>query len=296
MDVKLPPTVDEDMRNKPAVHELMRMGMTAYLGPAERRAAKLDYVNFYAHLHRVVDAQVGRLLDALGDPADPGSLRSRTVIFRCADHGEMGLSHGGLRQKAFNAYEETIHMPMVVSNPVLFPRPAETDALASLVDMMPTIATIAGADSPAPFRGRDLSPILADSACPSVVVRESSRLDPVLRHPKPAPSVQDADPLHLRRSPGSDRAPGRARSAEPDSRCADRKRKVRDLFRSQGKGAERVRAVRPRARSRRGNQPGRSNERRAPGRGSSAARAELGDRLETLMSANGTASPHVQAV
>ena len=98
--------------------------MAAYLGPAATASeAKLDYVNFYAHLHRVVDEKIGRLLDALGDPADPASLRSRTVIFRCADHGEMGLSHGGLRQKAFNAYEETIHIPLVVSNPVLFPKP-----------------------------------------------------------------------------------------------------------------------------------------------------------------------------
>ena len=62
----------------------------------------------------------------------PGSLRSRTVIVRCADHGEMGLSHGGLRQKAFNAYEETIRVPLIVSNPVLFPEARETDALASL--------------------------------------------------------------------------------------------------------------------------------------------------------------------
>ena len=35
----------------------------------------------------------------------------------------MGLAHGGLRQKAFNAYEETIGVPLVVSNPLLFPRP-----------------------------------------------------------------------------------------------------------------------------------------------------------------------------
>ena len=46
--------------------------MTAYLGPLNGERAKLDYVNFYAHLHRVVDEQIGRLLDALGDPADPG--------------------------------------------------------------------------------------------------------------------------------------------------------------------------------------------------------------------------------
>ena len=44
-----------------------------------------------------------------------------------ADHGEMGLSHGGLRQKMFNAYEETIRVPLVVSNPVLFPEPRESD-------------------------------------------------------------------------------------------------------------------------------------------------------------------------
>ena len=66
--------------------------------------------------------------------SDPGSLRSRTVVVRCADHGEMGLSHGGLRQKAFNAYEETIHIPLVISNPVLFPERSETDALQRRYD------------------------------------------------------------------------------------------------------------------------------------------------------------------
>ncbi len=67
-----------------------------------------------------MDAKIGRLLDALGGADDPDSLRSRTVVVRCADHGEMGLSHGGLRQKTFNVYEETINVPLVVSNPVLF--------------------------------------------------------------------------------------------------------------------------------------------------------------------------------
>ena len=38
----------------------------------------------------VVDEKIGRLLAALGDPGDPGSLRSRTVIARISDHGELG--------------------------------------------------------------------------------------------------------------------------------------------------------------------------------------------------------------
>jgi choline-sulfatase len=175
------------------VHELMKMGMTAYLGPLRSDRERLEYVNFYAHLHRVVDEQIGRVMGALGDPTDPDSVRSRTLVFRCADHGEMGLSHGGLRQKAFNAYEETIHVPLVVSNPVLFPKPVQTDALASLVDVLPTIASVAGTRLDGGSKGRDLAPVLAARAAPE---RERLRhtavdLGPIAAHLAPGESVQD---------------------------------------------------------------------------------------------------------
>ncbi len=193
LGVELPPTIDEDLTSKPSVHTLMQMGMTAYMGPLRNRREKLDYVNFYAHLHRVVDRQIGRLLAALGDPASPDSLRSRTLIIRTSDHGEMGLSHGGLRQKAFNVYEETIHVPLLVSNPVLFPEPVHTPALASLIDVLPTIATLAGAEAPPGVQGRDLSPVLAKHASP---VRGGGLpagvgFGPLGDHPAPSDSVQD---------------------------------------------------------------------------------------------------------
>jgi choline-sulfatase len=194
LGVELPPTIDEELSSKPAVHSLMRMGMNAYVGPLRSRREQLDYVNFYAHLHRVVDEKIGRIVAALGDPGSPASLRSRTVVVRCADHGEMGLSHGGLRQKMFNVYEETINVPLVVSNPVLFPGPAETDALASLVDVAPTLLGLAGGPGPEGLRGHDLAPILADASEPE---RERAAASPValghvLDHPAAAPSVQDA--------------------------------------------------------------------------------------------------------
>ncbi|NKW20251.1 sulfatase-like hydrolase/transferase [Rhodococcus hoagii] len=47
----------------------------------------------------------------------PPGMRESTVVIRISDHGEMGMSHGGLRQKVFNAYEETLRVPLVVSNP-----------------------------------------------------------------------------------------------------------------------------------------------------------------------------------
>jgi choline-sulfatase len=161
LGVPLPPTLDEDLREKPTVHALSKLGMDTYLGPLKDRQAQQDYVDFYAHLHRVVDEKIGRLLKALGRAEDPDSLRSRTVIARVSDHGELGLSHGGLRQKIFNAYEETIRVPFVISSPRLFPQPREIDALVSLVDIVPTFLGLAGAPPrPERFDGRDLGPLL----------------------------------------------------------------------------------------------------------------------------------------
>ncbi len=194
LGVGLPPTVDEDLRDKPTVHTLMQLGMTAYLGPLRSRSRQLEYVNFYAHLHRVVDEKIGRILAALGDRGDPESLRSRTVIVRCSDHGEMGLAHGGLRQKMFNTYEETINVPLVFSNPVLFARAAETDALASLIDVVPTLLSLAGTQRADGLQGIDLAPILARHALPDRERLRSSGIDfaAVTERPRPEHSVQDA--------------------------------------------------------------------------------------------------------
>jgi choline-sulfatase len=194
LGVELPATVDEDLGTKPAVHSMTRMGMTAYLGPLRDRRAQLDYVNFYAYLHGVVDRHIGRILRALGPADDPGSLRARTLIVRCADHGEMGLAHGGLRQKMFNAYEETINVPLVISNPALFRSGARTEALSSLVDVLPTLAGITRSPAPNGLRGRDLGPVLAERANPDRELAERAGVDlsPILDLRSAAPSVQDA--------------------------------------------------------------------------------------------------------
>lgn len=120
------------------------------------------YLRFYAYLHTQSDIHIGTVLDAL--EAKP-ALYNNTLVIHLSDHGEMGLSHGGMRQKAYSAYEETIHVPLVISNPRLFPRSVQTSALASLVDLMPTLATIADVPSrkTLTFRGTDLTPIIRDA-------------------------------------------------------------------------------------------------------------------------------------
>jgi choline-sulfatase len=194
LGVELPPTVDERLDRKPVAHGMQKYGQAAYIGALRSRESKLAYVNFYAHLQGLVDEKIGRLVEALGDPSDPASLRSRTVVVRTSDHGEMGLSHGGLRQKMFNAYEETLHVPLVISNPVLFPRARETDAMASLVDLVPTLLSLAGARGGERLDGRDLVPVLASAAEPGgeAAERVSVDLTPVLERARPERSVRDA--------------------------------------------------------------------------------------------------------
>ena len=81
----------------------------------------------------------------------------------------MGTAHGGLRQKNFNFYEETTRIPLVYSNPRLFPRPEKNDSLVSHVDFLPTLAGLLDAPphARANWQGVDYSDqILRRSARP----------------------------------------------------------------------------------------------------------------------------------
>jgi arylsulfatase A-like enzyme len=139
-DIHLPETVEEDLSTKPSVQEQFRkiFNLTGKLKtPKEKR----NYLNFYGNLMRSSDNYLVNVLDKLEEMG----LYDDTLIIRTADHGEMGLSHGGMRQKNFNFYEEATRIPLVYSNPKLFPKPVETDALVSHVDFLPTLASLAAA-------------------------------------------------------------------------------------------------------------------------------------------------------
>src|SRR5207253_4175379 len=113
-------------------------------------------------LQTLVDALFGDVMSAL----DSNGLTNGTLVIRMADHGEMGLSHG-LREKVYNAYDETIRMPFIVSNPVLWPAAATTDAMASTLDLVPTLAAITGATDTSKHRGTSLLDVI-EGTQPSV--------------------------------------------------------------------------------------------------------------------------------
>jgi choline-sulfatase len=164
LPIELPPTYEEDLSTKPAVQASFVDALNN-VWPFTPSTPALWYPRFYAYLNLLADIQLRRILDML----DATGLTEDTLIVRVADHGELGLSHGGLRQKDYTAYEEMIHVPMIFSNPRLFPGPVETDCLAGLIDVLPTLLTVAGLDRERrqwKFQGRDLTPLFSHPGMP----------------------------------------------------------------------------------------------------------------------------------
>jgi arylsulfatase A-like enzyme len=156
-DIDLPPTVEEGLATKPTVQEQF-LRIFNLTGKPESDDEKRAYLNFYGNLMRSSDNYLVEVLDKL----EAQGMLDDTLIIRTSDHGEMGLAHGGLRQKNFNFYEETLKVPLVYSNPKMFPRPATSDALVSHVDLLPTLASLAGAPGSArrDWQGVDYSDIV----------------------------------------------------------------------------------------------------------------------------------------
>jgi len=140
LGIALPPNHDDPLDTKPSIQLAFRDKFQGKVAIDDDPVAQARYVNFYAYLHGVVESHIQQVLDAF----DQHGLSENTVIVRTADHGEMGLSHG-LREKAYNAYEETIHVPLVIAFPGRFPAGATTSSFWSHVDLVATLAELAGA-------------------------------------------------------------------------------------------------------------------------------------------------------
>lgn len=98
-----------------------------------------------------IDAQLGRLLEAVGDD---------TLVVVTSDHGDMLGAHG-LRAKQV-PYEESIHVPLVLCWPGRLEPGARPDGLIGLVDLPPTLLGLLGAPALPGAHGRDLSGPLRD--------------------------------------------------------------------------------------------------------------------------------------
>ncbi len=106
-----------------------------------------------------VDAQVGRLLDALED----NGLMEKTIIVFWSDHGYF-LGEKGLWYKR-KAFERSARMPMMIAGPGVTDRGPSTRPV-ELLDLYPTLADLCDLAPPENLEGRSLRPLLENPAAP----------------------------------------------------------------------------------------------------------------------------------
>ncbi|MEW6359527.1 MAG: sulfatase-like hydrolase/transferase [Planctomycetota bacterium] len=110
--------------------------------------------SYYRHVE-MVDAEIGRVLDALDD----SGLAQDTVVFFSADHGD-GMGCHRLIQKHY-LYEQAVGVPFVVSWPGRAPEGVmDATHLVSGLDLAPTLCDYAGIEAPPKARGRSLRPLI----------------------------------------------------------------------------------------------------------------------------------------
>jgi len=106
--------------------------------------------NYYAAI-TAIDWNIGRILTAIKKLG----IAEDTIVIFASDHGDMCWSHGKIGKQ--QPWEESIRIPFIIRWPHHIPAGVKTDALLSLVDVMPSLLSLCGAHIPDRVQGIDLS-------------------------------------------------------------------------------------------------------------------------------------------
>lgn len=122
-----------------------------------------------------VDVQVGRILTALNELA----LVQSTIVVFLSDHGELLGDHGLWGKRSFLA--GACNIPLVIRAPGLISPGTRIDALASHVDLAPTLLAATGVEIPHHLPGRNLLDC-RESPAQGVVATYSSGSRAIVSH------------------------------------------------------------------------------------------------------------------
>src|SRR3954453_12162459 len=169
------PTRDEDLSTKPACQQSYVHNWATIIMPQPWIETHLK---FYYQMQAAVGQQIARVLDALRDT----EAFENTIVVFSSDHGDMQGAHGGMHEKGHVAYEEALHVPFIVSSPLLPGGARELDIPTNHADLIPTLLGLTGIDPDQalarvrsdhsdanPLVGRDLSEAIraAEPAAPT---------------------------------------------------------------------------------------------------------------------------------
>jgi iduronate 2-sulfatase len=132
----------------------------------------LEALQAYYACVSFVDAQVGRLLDAL----DELGLAEKTIVVFWSDHGYHLGEHGGIWQKR-TLFEEAARTPLLVRVPGAAGNGRACPRVVELVDLYPTLTEAAGMGIANGLAGVSLMDLLANPEAP----HESHAITQILR-------------------------------------------------------------------------------------------------------------------
>lgn len=115
----------------------------------------------YAATISYVDAQVGRLLDALREQ----KLEENTIVVIWSDHGFLLGEHAIWGKHCL--YEHSLRSPLIIRKPGLAAPGKISAATVETIDIIPTLADLAGIAAPESLDGMSLRPYLENPATPS---------------------------------------------------------------------------------------------------------------------------------
>jgi len=141
---------------------------------------KLHLIHGYHAATSFMDAQLGRVLDAL----DASGLASNTIILFWGDHG-WHLGDHGMWCKHTN-YEHAARIPLIVAASGQCKPGSRCGSVVETVDIYPTLCELAGLAVPAGLEGRSFAAAVKDAASPTkpyvyhVYPRSTKELGPIL--------------------------------------------------------------------------------------------------------------------
>ncbi|MCB9511955.1 MAG: sulfatase [Deferribacteres bacterium] len=157
-DMRVPDVPEGDLDDMPEAAKKQTNAKKYKLTPEAQRKSLRGYYAAISYM----DEQVGRLLDTL----DELDLRENTIVVFLSDHG-YHLGEHTMWQK-MSLFEESIRPPLIISSPKQKQANRKSASMVELIDIYPTLAELAGLETPEAVQGRSFARLLdvpgADSA------------------------------------------------------------------------------------------------------------------------------------
>jgi choline-sulfatase len=142
-----------DLFTAPLISEQDRREQPEVFVPLSAQDVRGIQAAYYTSIS-FVDAQVGRLIEALDD----SGLSSRTLVVYVGDNGYMLGQHGRFEKHCF--FEPAVRVPLVMRWPGHIASDRRISSLVEMIDVLPTVLHLMNLPIPPECQGIDLVPLL----------------------------------------------------------------------------------------------------------------------------------------